>query len=64
MATVIINEDSKQAKAFIAFMKSLPFVKFIKDEDNYNQEFVGKILKSYEKDKRTKIKSDKLWESI
>jgi hypothetical protein len=62
MVTVSIKEDSKQAKAFVELLRTLPFVKF--HESPYNPEFVKKIKDSYEKDKRIRIDSENIWDSI
>ncbi|MEZ5108718.1 MAG: hypothetical protein R2829_07085 [Bacteroidia bacterium] len=45
MATVIINENTKQAKDLLAFIKNFPFVKILKEDkkkgkNRYNAEFV------------------------
>lgn len=69
MVIVEIKESSKQAKAIIVTLKAFDFVKFIDKEkpeqkSPYHPEFVEKVLNSYKNDKRTKIKSEKLWESI
>ena len=62
MVTVTIKEDSKQAKAFIELLRTLPFVEF--HDSPYNSEFVKKVKDSYEKDKRTHINTENIWDSI
>jgi hypothetical protein len=62
MVTVTIKEDSKQAKAFVELLRTLPFVEF--HDSPYNPEFVKKIKHSYEKDKRVRIETESVWDSI
>lgn len=61
--TLKIDTKSTAAKQLIAYLKTLPFVE-IEEESPYNPEFVEKILNSHKNDKRHKIPTDKLWESI
>lgn len=61
--TLKIDTNTEAAKQLIAYLKTLPFVK-IEEESPYNPEFVEKILNSHKNDKRHKIPTDKLWESI
>ena len=76
MTTLKVNTDSKQAKAFIELVKTLDFVTIIASDsedssmvkepkgEEYNPKFVETVLNSFKNDKRTKIESSDLWESI
>lgn len=74
MLKIQINENSKQARLFAEFAKTLPFVKVIEakkkkkesisgvksNESNYNKDFIKKILSS-RKSKGIPIKTIDLW---
>lgn len=64
--TIKIDERSKQAKALLEYIKTLPFVE-IKDKDeeksSYNPEFVAKIRRA-EKEKSTTVDPNDIWESL
>jgi len=62
MVTITIKENSKQAKAFIELLRTLPFVEF--HDAPYNPTFVKKVKDSYEKDKRIRIETENIWDSI
>lgn len=62
MVTISIKEDSKQAKAFIELMRTLPFVQF--HDTPYHPAFVKKVKDSYERDKRVRIETESIWDSI
>lgn len=66
--TIKINPRSKQAKAFLEYLKVLPFVQ-IEEKDNvsYNPEFTEKIKKGeadIKQGKTTRINPDNVWENI
>ncbi len=63
MLYIRIKENSKQAKTFIEYVKSLPFVEIVDSpasESPYNKEFVKQINKS-RKSKGKAIKLEDLW---
>lgn len=62
MVTITIKEDSKQAKAFIELLRTLPFVEF--HDTPYNPAFVKKVKDSYEKDRRIRMETENIWDSI
>ncbi|WP_262147636.1 DUF2683 family protein [Chryseobacterium foetidum] len=66
--TIKINERTKAGKTLRnlidIFSKEKNGVEIISEKDNYNEEFVEKILNSHKNDKRVIIETDKLWESI
>jgi hypothetical protein len=67
--TLKINERSSLGKAIMELLRSSAkeskAVEFIEPaEKNYNQDFVNKVLKSDKSDKRVRIRTEKLWESI
>ncbi|HNR48184.1 MAG TPA: hypothetical protein PKN14_02935 [Bacteroidia bacterium] len=72
MATVIINENTKQAKDLLAFIKNFPFVKILKEDkkkgkNRYNAEFVKKIKKAeqeIEAGQTVRINPNDVWGSI
>lgn len=74
MVTITIKEDSKQAKAFIEFVRGLPFVQFVntsseeKPADSpYSSELVTKIKKAelnIKKGKTTRLNPDDVWGNI
>jgi hypothetical protein len=67
---IIIKIDlrSKQAKAFLEYLKVLPFVQIEKlEEARYSSEFVAKIKKGetdIKDGKATRINPNNIWESI
>ena len=71
MTTFIVNENSKAAKAFLEFIKTLSFVE-IKEENfqvaeehsPYNKEFVTKIKDRLNNDKFVTINPNTFWENI
>ena len=62
-AIVRIDTRSNTAKILLNYLKSLPFVK-IEEQEEYDPKFVKKILDSDKNDKRTRIKSKSIWDSI
>lgn len=67
--TIKINERKGLGKAIMDLLRSSAkesnLVEFVETSDKeYNQEFVKKVLKSDKHDKRVRIKTEKLWESI
>ncbi|MCW4470762.1 hypothetical protein OGH69_17450 [Flavobacterium sp. MFBS3-15] len=66
--TIKINPRSKQAKAFLEYLKVLPFVQIEeKDKSGYTPEFTDKIKKGeadIKKGKTTRINPDNVWENI
>jgi hypothetical protein len=66
--TVKINERDKFGKAIMELLRSsaktTKNIELIEDKGAYNKTFVNKVLKSDKEDKRVRIKTDKLWESI
>lgn len=75
MVTITIKEDSTQAKAFIEFVKGLPFVQFVNtpseekstDKSQYSPELVAKIKKAesnIKKGKTTRLNPDDVWGNI
>ncbi|GEM_PF-2073158 len=70
MATVVIKEDSTQAKAIIAMLKAFDFVEFINEEKekiNYNPDIVEKLEQAKQEIKEGKTRSinpDDVWGSL
>ncbi|MBU3660227.1 MAG: hypothetical protein FGM14_10175 [Flavobacteriales bacterium] len=65
--TVKINQRSKAGKMvkdFLELIAKNPGVEIVDEKDDYNPEFVKKVLDSHKNDKRTRIDSKDLWESI
>ncbi len=67
--TIQLDGRSKQAKALIALLKSLSFVKIKKEQQEslYNPEFVKKIKEAeeeIEKGNTIRINPNNVWESI
>lgn len=66
--TIKIDPRSKQAKAFLEYLKVLPFVQIEeKEKTNYSAEFSKKIKKGeadIEKGNTTRLNSDNVWENI
>lgn len=66
--TIKINPRSKQAKAFLEYLKVLPFVQIEeKDKTSYSPEFASKIKKGeadIKKGKTTRVNPDNVWENI
>ncbi|MBX3163102.1 MAG: hypothetical protein KF900_01360 [Bacteroidetes bacterium] len=67
--TIKINERKGLGKAIMDLLRSSAkesnVIEFVETSDKeYNQEFVKKVLKSDKHDKRVRIKTEKLWESI
>jgi ribosomal protein L16 Arg81 hydroxylase len=66
--TLKINERSKAGKVFIDFMNQFivnnKSVEIIKEESPYNPEFVRKIINADKNDKRIRISTENIWESI
>jgi len=68
MVFIKVKENSKQAKKFLEYLKTLPFVEFLNTEDStYDPNFVKKI-KTREKNARgkklTQVNPDNVWENI
>lgn len=69
MVTIQVKENSKQAKKFLEYVQTLPFVKFLDtpQESPYNKKFVEEIKrreKEAEGKKLTRLNPDNVWESI
>jgi len=70
MATVVIKEDSTQAKAIIAMLKAFDFVEFINEEKEktiYNPDIVKKLEQAKQEIKEGKTRSinpDDVWGSL
>ena len=62
-AIVRIDTRSNTAKILLNYLKSLPFVK-VEEQSEYNPKFVKKILDSDKNDKRTRITTKSVWDSI
>jgi hypothetical protein len=66
--TIKINPRSKQAKAFLEYLKVLPFIQIEeKEKINYSNEFASKIKKGeadIKKGKTTRLNPDNVWENI
>lgn len=65
METIIIKADGKKAKALKQFLKAfgVSFKILKKEDDQYDQDFVNKILKT-KNERSVRINPDSLWESI
>jgi hypothetical protein len=63
MTTIQIKENSSQAKSFIEYAKTLPFVK-VEEESAYNPKFVKKIKDAEKNGKFTILDPNKVWESL
>jgi hypothetical protein len=63
MITIQVKETSTQAKSFIEYAKTLPFVK-IEEESPYDPKFVKKIKDAEKKGKYIEIDPNNLWESL
>jgi hypothetical protein len=63
-----IDPRSKQAKAFLEYLKVLPFVQIAeKDKIGYSTEFTTKIKKGeadIKEGKTTRLNPDNVWENI
>jgi len=63
-----INPRSKQAKAFLEYLKVLPFVQIAeKEKTEYLPEFASKIKKgeaAIKKGETTRLNPDNIWENI
>lgn len=66
MVTVTIKENSKQAKAFIELLRTLPYVEFHEEKEKspYNPEFVKKIKEADQRGEYKEVDANNLWESI
>ena len=66
--TIKIDPRSKQAKAFLEYLKVLPFVQIEnKENPDYPPEFTSKIKKGEEDikgGKTTRLNPDNIWENI
>ncbi len=71
--TIKIDARNKQAKAFLAYIKTLPFIdikykekgKPTKEKKTYNPEFVKMVKKSAASKKRYVIEDiDEFWENL
>ncbi len=64
--TIQLDGRSKQAKALIALLKSLSFVKIKKEqqESTYNPEFVKKIKEAEERAEYTTLDMNDIWGSL
>jgi hypothetical protein len=64
--TIKINERSnagKMVKDFLELISKKPGIEILEEKDDYDPEYVEKILNSHKNDKRTRIDSETLWES-
>ncbi len=59
-----IEGKSRAARSFVAFAKTLSFVKVEEKDDNYNPEFVKKIKQAEKEEGRKMTSAEELWESI
>jgi hypothetical protein len=68
MVTIQIKENSKQAKKFLEYVRTLPFVEFLSPSKSpYDEEFVKEIKrreKNIKGKKLTRINPDNVWENI
>jgi len=65
--TIKINQRTKAGKMvkdFLELISKSPGVEILEEKDEYDPEFVEKILNSHKNDKRIRIDSKTLWESI
>lgn len=66
--TLKINERSKFGKAILELLRTTAEttknIELVEEKSPYSKSFVNKVLNADKKDKRVKIKTDKLWESI
>ena len=64
--TLEINEKSTLGKAIKTMLLALVNTTDVKiiDQDKYDEAFVEKVLNAKKNDKRTRIKSSELWQSI
>ena len=65
--TLKINDKSKAGRLvteFLDIMKKQPGVKIVEETDNYNPEFVNKVLKSKSQKGGKTVTADNLWQSI
>jgi len=66
--TIKIDTGSKQAKAFLEYLKELPFVQIEKIEnEDYSAEFISKIKKGetdIKNGKTTRLNPENIWENI
>jgi len=66
--TIKIDPRSKEAKAFLEYLKELPFVQIEKkDNTDYSPEFTSKIKKGetdIKNGKTTRLNPDNIWENI
>jgi hypothetical protein len=65
--TIKINERSKAGKMvkdFLELISKNPGVEILEEKDEYNPEFVAKVLESAASKNRTRVTSKNLWESI
>lgn len=64
MVHITVNNKSKEAKAFLEFVKKLPFIKIETEKSPYNPEFVKMIKKSAASKNRTVINTKDVWGSL
>jgi ribosomal protein L16 Arg81 hydroxylase len=66
--TLKINEKSKAGQVFINFINQFivnnKSVEIVKEESPYNPEFVKKVINADKNDKRIRINTENIWESI
>ena len=66
--TIKLDPKNKQAKAFLEYLKVLPFVKIEEKEKKlYNPDFVAKIKKGeadIKKGKATRLNPNNVWDDI
>ncbi len=63
MINIQVKETSVQAKSFIEYAKTLPFVK-IEEKSPYNPEFVKKIKDAMKRGNFKEVDAKNIWESI
>ncbi|MCK9562870.1 MAG: hypothetical protein M0R02_09165 [Bacteroidales bacterium] len=65
--TLRINPRSKAGKVFsdlVQLFSKLPGVEIVQEKSTYNNEFVKKVLYADKNDKRIRIKTKSIWDSI
>lgn len=63
--TIKLNEQHKEAKALLEYLKKLPFVEIQKKEkDYYNPEFVRKIREAEKRANYIEVNPEDIWGSL
>jgi hypothetical protein len=63
MINIQVKENSTQAKSFIEYAKTLPFVK-VEEKSPYDPKFVKKIKAAEKRGNFTEIDVNNVWESL